>query len=580
MSLPLTHAGLSAPGISAALDLKFASTLSLTSSSGITPSFSRASSGTYFGSDGLLKYVPYNLLSYSEDLTNAAWTDKVGATITGDATSSPIGTLTADRVQITGAGLCMQKKAYTATGNHVFSIWIKAPSATVACIRISNDAGTQSYTFNCNVTTEWQRFSVTGNWSSNPVNFYAGFDQRSVVGGPGAATDIFVWGAQLETGSTPGTYVPTTSAANSAPRFDHTYNGTSWISRGLLVEEQRTNSAQYSEDLSNAYWTKAGLSISANNAVAPDGNTTADKAVESAANVQHTFYNSGFSVTSGTAYTISFFAKASGRNFIQFQSATTLSGASSGTINFDLASGVLGTVSGTNTSAEIVNVGNGWYRCIVKISSASSTGTGFIQLTLINSATASFGQAYLGDGTSGVLVWGIQLEASGAFATSYIPSLSNSSTTRSADVCQITGSDFSSFWNASEGSVALSYDCPAVGTLVQWQANSSTSTNIHAAVSIGNTQYLQVFLPPEQALINSGLITANNQNNLSYAYKANDFAASLNGASAVTDTAGSLPNPNKLIIGSDGSTYINGHISRLRYFNKRLTNSQLVKLST
>ena len=87
-------------------------------------------------------------------------------------------------------------------------------------------------------------------------------------------------------------------------------------------------------------------------------------------------------------------------------------------------------------------------------------------------------------------------------------------------------------------------------------------------------------MPPEQALINAGSIVANLPQGLSSAYKLNDFAASLNGGAVAIDAAGSLPAPTKLIIGSDGSSYINGHIARLRYFNTRLINSQLVVLST
>jgi hypothetical protein len=45
------------------------------------------------------------------------------------------------------------------------------------------------------------------------VNFYAGFDQRSVVGGPGASADFFTWGAQLESGAFSTSYIPTTTTS-------------------------------------------------------------------------------------------------------------------------------------------------------------------------------------------------------------------------------------------------------------------------------------------------------------------------------------------------------------------------------
>jgi len=383
-----------------------------------------------------------------------------------------------------------------------------------------------------------------------------------------------------------------TSASINAPRFNHTYNGTSWVSRGLLMEEQRTNSAQYSEDFTNAYWTKAGLSVSGNNANAPDGNLTADKFVETAANSQHTLYNSGFSVTTGTAYIISFFAKAAGRNFIQFPLADVMTGVgSNGRVNFDLSTGTIGQVVGTNLTAEIIDVGNGWYRCVVKLSSAASNGTGYLQFNLVNSATATPGQAYLGDGTSGVLVWGIQLEAGSAFATSYIPSLSNSSTTRSADVCQITGGDFSGFWNGTEGTLACEFDRLSSVT-------SSFSSGFPHAVSLVDSGNLvrqgfygghsgasptgEIFLYNGSGRITAGaLVSGTSPIKISGAYKASDFAGSLNGATAVTSSSGSIDPVVQMNIGAWASSQymLNGHIARVRYYRKRLPNATLQQLS-
>ncbi len=378
------------------------------------------------------------------------------------------------------------------------------------------------------------------------------------------------------------------SAAINGPRFNHVYNGTSWVSRGLLLEEQRTNSAQYSEDFTNAYWTKAGLSVNGNNANAPDGNLTADKFVETAANSQHTLYNSGFSVVSGTAYTISFFAKAAGRNFIQFPLADVMTGASSnGRVNFDLSNGTIGQTVGTNLTAEIIDVGNGWYRCICKLSSAASNGTGYLQFNLVNSGTATPGQAYLGDGTSGVLVWGIQLEAGSAFATSYIPSLSNSSTTRSADVCQITGSDFSGFWNGAEGSVACEFDVSSgytssAMTIANFYQSGSSWIGFRSIESTSNNVFDCYSGGVQQARLGFSRSNPGISARLAAAFKANDFAASQNGSAVLTDTSGSLPSPTYLELGTftGFGEYLNGHIARLRYYPTRLANAKLQELST
>ncbi|MBY0237864.1 MAG: hypothetical protein K2X55_00970 [Burkholderiaceae bacterium] len=66
------------------------------------------------------------------------------------------------------------------------------------------------------------------------------------------------------------------------------------------------------------------------------------------------------------------------------------------------------------------------------------------------------------------------------------------------------------------------------------------------------------------------------------AYKANDFAASKDGASVVTDTNGAVPTVNILRLGGDGSAFncVNGHIAKFAYYPRRLANAELVALST
>ena len=62
------------------------------------------------------------------------------------------------------------------------------------------------------------------------------------------------------------------TAGVNEPRFDH--DPITGESLGLLIEESRTNSVEYSEDLSNAYWNKQNCSLGATT-VAPDGTNSA-----------------------------------------------------------------------------------------------------------------------------------------------------------------------------------------------------------------------------------------------------------------------------------------------------------------
>ncbi len=365
-----------------------------------------------------------------------------------------------------------------------------------------------------------------------------------------------------------------TSAAVNVPRFDHVYIGGSWVSRGLLVEEQRTNLCIYSEDFSNAEWFKTASSISSNVINAPDGQQTADKIVENTANDTHYINFTVGKMNSSGTYTNSFFAKAGERTWCRVY---IYDGSTSASAWFNLSSGTVGTVNSGITAA-IQNVGNGWYRC-----SATRTITGSNQANGgIILATGDNVSSYTGDGSSGIYIWGAQLE-SAAFNTSYIPSLSNSSTTRSADVCQITGTSFSSFWNAGEGSIAAEYDIlhpSGVDKILFNASNAGASASIYYTDAA--TAYYVVYNGGVQAQLTPGSEpAANTVTRVALCYKANDFAVTRNGASVLTDTSGNIPTVDRFNIGDQtGSGKINGHISRLRYYPTRLTNATLQSLCT
>lgn len=368
------------------------------------------------------------------------------------------------------------------------------------------------------------------------------------------------------------------TAAVNGPRFNHVYNGTSWVSRGLLVEEQRTNLLQYSEQFNTSPWTALNASVSANSITSPDGNTTADKLVESATGPHgHEVYY--LFTASTTTYTISVFAKAGERSSLYISLGSVINNG----VYFNLSNGAVGTATGGLTG-QIQDVGNGWFRC--SVTGALSAGANYIQIALSNGTTYD----YTGNGTSGLYLFGAQLE-SGAFPTSYIGT-TNSSVVRSSDVCQITGTDFSGFWNGTEGSVVFEADTfsgssdlcryfeftmlssvgsPSIGSATVNSAGSAGGDNVYNFVWDSGFQ-AQLFASPARP-------SAKN----AFAWKANDFAASINGAAALTDTSGTVPSGiDVLTIASRyGSlNLLNGHIARLRYYPVRLTNAKLQELST
>jgi hypothetical protein len=248
--------------------------------------------------------------------------------------------------------------------------------------------------------------------------------------------------AITHTRASTATYVDSTgtlqTAAINEPRVGHhVWNGSAWVNEGLLHEsEARTNLLTYSEQFDNAYWIKSGVIISANSAVAPDGATTADKIVENTATAIHRLQVNNISVVAGQTYVASIFAKQGERNFINLN----FNGVFSARSTFDLDAGVVSATFSGSASVEVL--GNGWFRCSVTgVASSTQTSSGFFQ---INNSGISGDTTYTGDGTSGLYVWGAQLEAAST-PSSYIPTNSGSTVTRAADVLTIPAANLP--WN-------------------------------------------------------------------------------------------------------------------------------------
>jgi hypothetical protein len=144
-------------------------------------------------------------------------------------------------------------------------------------------------------------------------------------------------------------------------------------------------------------WSNASLSVTANSTTAPDGTATADKLVENNVNTTHAIYQS-IGTTSGLC-TWSVYAKADTRNWLNLTAYV----AGARNTWFDLTNGVVGTVA-SGCTASITAVGNGWYRCSVTTTGGSST---YFECWLANGDNVT---SYAGDGTSGLFVWGAQLE--------------------------------------------------------------------------------------------------------------------------------------------------------------------------
>jgi hypothetical protein len=190
----------------------------------------------------------------------------------------------------------------------------------------------------------------------------------------------------------------------------------------LLLEQQRTNLALYSDDFSNPSWFKNVSSVLSDQAVAPNGTFTSDKLIpDSGANVCRLLFN-GVNVSAGSL-TFSIFVKVIDFNF--FFLREDINNTLDNTI-FDLTLKTISTLAPGRT-ASITEYINGYLRIQLTATSPdsfiSNLGFGFC-----NNGTSV---SVTGDGVKSGLIWGAQLEQ-GSYATSYITTQA-SAVTRLAD---------------------------------------------------------------------------------------------------------------------------------------------------
>jgi hypothetical protein len=187
------------------------------------------------------------------------------------------------------------------------------------------------------------------------------------------------------------------------------------VNSAKFIEIARTNLVLYSEqfDLTPTPWGRADTTVTANATTAPDGTSTADNVVPFATAAFHNI-RQFISVTPSISHTFSVYAKANGYTKVSIADAATGGFAA----RFDLSAvSVISTITGT--TATIVPMGIGWYRLTATFTTtAASTPsiTGYPTGATLN----SYGASFTGDGTSGVFLWGAQLEI-GSVATEYIP---------------------------------------------------------------------------------------------------------------------------------------------------------------
>lgn len=368
------------------------------------------------------------------------------------------------------------------------------------------------------------------------------------------------------------------TASNDAPRFDHSSTGSSL---GLLIEEARTNSIRNSQagGATNGVIGSGGVLPTnwSNFKSAGDLEVIGSGTENGFSYVDVRFYG-----TNSTGADAGMFVSADGLAQIVASSGQTWTS----TMYIKLQAGSLSNVT---TFMRVVERDSSSLQLAVTSTSFTPTSS-FERIsatrTLNNASTTRVtGQVSVVFPNSATIDLTLRIAApqleQGAFPTSYIPT-TTAAATRSADSAVVT--PISSFYNQSEGTL-FAEGFPT-------QSTGSASSHL---LSIGNsgTEYLSLlrltsgttargysFISSLVADLNGGSFTDSGK--LALAYKQDDFAFSFNGGTVATDTSGNLPTADRMRIGSrvDTGSIANGHIRKIAYYPRRLSNTLLQQLTT
>jgi hypothetical protein len=335
------------------------------------------------------------------------------------------------------------------------------------------------------------------------------------------------------------------------------------------MEPQRTNALAYSEYL-NGILSSAGT-VTDNATTSPQGVINAGLFTENTATAYHRFNAGSQTYTSGQSYTFSVFAKSkSGNRYLIINCLSAFNGRAF----FDIDNGTFTTNSGTAT---IEDYGNGWYRCIVT-GTATATKADSIYWGLNATETDS---SYTGDGTSGMYIWGAQLENSSSYPTSYIPT-NGTSVTRVADASSKTG--ISDLIGQTEGTLFLDFVWNGLGTasvdnpmfsigLQEYGTSNISIANYNGALYGRVTVGVNI-----EANIAFGAMIAGTRYKAALAYANNDVTFYVNGLSYGSDTSASIPEISSAYL---QNAYPNAKsVNKVLLFPTRLDDTTLATLTS
>ena len=382
---------------------------------------------------------------------------------------------------------------------------------------------------------------ATGDWTATTEEPMAVYERVSI----GSLAQGAVPPGYTFTRSTTALYVDSDgllkSAAINTPRRQWDATNRRW---GYVGEGARTNLLLYSEQFDNAAWITVTSSVSANASTSPASTSTADTVIDTVASATHRVYQS---VTlAAAAHSISVYAKSAGRSWMAIRTT-------GGIVSyFNIGTGVVGTKAGGHTTSTITAEGNGWYRCSVTWTDAGgATACGF------DLASADSTNSYAGDGTSGIYLWGAQLEAAPA-PSSYI---------RTTTVAVTRGTDLLTRALTGPEGTALSTQGTMVVEFSYLGGGSNTDANNRYPISIddgGDSERIVIYNQSgthglyvadggvqNVGIAIPGVVAVGVVSKVAATWKLNDVQFSRDGVHGTRDTSSTMPTLTRIGIAGD-----------------------------
>jgi hypothetical protein len=587
------------------------STLSLDFTTGVLDprlTFTRTTNATFINSQGLVEWADANMIPYSEVMSGTPWAVN-GVTNTDASITNPIGGTNARLLSVTASGgsKSLAAQMTVAVGfSYTMRVWVRAGTASSVSVgyylstfqqctltKVSgpgtvsgSGSGTLYQTITGLSTTEWTQIQLVVTPST------AGSGQWYIY--PNTPTNaigdtLYIWGFQVNIGSTADPYYKTDANAYYAPRFD--YDPSTLQPRGLLIEGSASNICEQGEfcwgtGATNTWSRSAGININAVNGTAganavaringPDNGTLTGTSIYKDAGTQFVRSSIPMTVLASTTYTFSVYVRApsGGNPYIRLGAfnggswLNTTGGSSLSSVTIT-NTGTAGTVFAGTPSASWIRI---WVTFTTAVGQTSLTIGIYPDADTTNAAT--------------MYVWGAQVET-GSGPSSVVPT-GASTGNRASDNCYV---DSISSWYKQGSGTMLFFGRPTVPT-TRTMLNFSVGTNVPRIQMYGSTStdvtcYLEnpsgtganiVF--PSGTLVNGTAFKS------AWAFETGNHAACINAGTVATASTSSPAVPSsgitRLNIGMryDGFNQFNGHVISAKYWPVRLPNATLQAITT